>query len=201
MRIAPEKPLSRKPRPPVNLSHFPVHLQTTPPVPSNPHRPQWWAPIKFNDSLPQCQFTEVVEVANVDVQVSSYYVCPPPPPPPRCSPSHPHQILELLEEVPFDNPDGGVWKQGFHISYSMATYQQEPLRVFVVPHSHNDPGQLGGLTLSHDVPSLVRGVSFQGGSKHLGITIESKPGSFWTRWWRHCLLTPDVSLFGPRYHF
>lgn len=52
-----------------------------------------------------------------------------------------HQMDKVFDEIPFDNPSGGVWKQGFEITYSMDSFQQEPLQVFVVPHSHNDPGE------------------------------------------------------------
>ena len=52
-----------------------------------------------------------------------------------------HQMDKVFDEIPFDNPSGGVWKQGFEITYSMDSFQQELLQVFVVPHSHNDPGE------------------------------------------------------------
>ncbi|KAH8857881.1 Alpha-mannosidase 2 [Schistosoma japonicum] len=51
-----------------------------------------------------------------------------------------YQMNDIYNHLAFDDQPGGVWTQGFPIEYNMDQWKDQPLEVFIVPFSHQDPG-------------------------------------------------------------
>lgn len=55
---------------------------------------------------------------------------------------NPKEVVDMRvmnQELPFANPNGGKWTQGWDVQ-PIELNSQQPLQIFVVPHSHCDPG-------------------------------------------------------------
>ncbi|KHJ48512.1 glycosyl hydrolase family 38 protein [Trichuris suis] len=97
------------------------------------------------------------------------------------------QMLDLYEKLRFDNPDGGKWKQGWDVQYDKAKtgINGPKLKVFVVPHSHTDPGWVK--TFEEYYTSSVEGM-FDSMLDFLSRTPKAKfiyaEMSFFERWWK-----------------
>ncbi|CAA0828480.1 Alpha-mannosidase 2 [Striga hermonthica] len=92
---------------------------------------------------------------------------------------------QLYDKIQFLDEDGGPWKQGWRVGYKGNEWDEEKLKVFVVPHSHNDPGWK--LTVEeyydrqsrHILDTIVETLSKDNRRKFIWEEM-----SYLERWWR-----------------
>lgn len=95
------------------------------------------------------------------------------------------QMLDVYGALPFDNPDGGVWKQGWRLDADAQRWSaHRRLRVIVVPHSHNDPGWLKTFDeyYEHSTRSILNNM-LQQLTDHPAQTFIWAEVSYFQRWY------------------
>ncbi|XP_073010222.1 alpha-mannosidase 2 [Typha latifolia] len=92
---------------------------------------------------------------------------------------------DLYDRIRFLDVDGGAWKQGWEVAYKGDEWDSEKLKVFVVPHSHNDPGwkltveEYYNRQSRRILDTIVDSLSKDGRRKFIWEEM-----SYLERWWR-----------------
>ena len=105
-------------------------------------------------------------------------------------PAQKHESTEIIDmrqlasTLPFDNPDGGAWKQGWDVQPRPVS-EENPLTVFVVPHSHNDPGWIKTFDdyfrtqTTHIITTVVEALEMDPQRRFIWAEI-----SYFSWWWK-----------------
>ncbi|KAL5582461.1 hypothetical protein UlMin_014903 [Ulmus minor] len=102
---------------------------------------------------------------------------------------------ELYDKIEFKDEDGGPWKQGWRVSYKGNEWDSEKLKIFVVPHSHNDPGwkltveEYYDRQSKHILDTIVDALSKDPRRKFIWEEM-----SYLERWWRDASDNKRVSF-------
>uniref|UniRef100_A0A804PW75 Alpha-mannosidase n=1 Tax=Zea mays TaxID=4577 RepID=A0A804PW75_MAIZE len=92
---------------------------------------------------------------------------------------------DLYDGIEFSDVDGGAWKQGWEVKYRGDEWDTEKLKVFVAPHSHNDPGWIRTVEeyyqrqSRHILDTIVESLSKDSRRKFIWEEM-----SYLERWWR-----------------
>ncbi|KAM3208709.1 hypothetical protein ACQJBY_063419 [Aegilops geniculata] len=92
---------------------------------------------------------------------------------------------DLYDRIQFEDVDGGAWKQGWEVSYKGDEWDTEKLKVFVAPHSHNDPGWIHTVEEYYDRQSRhILDTIIESLSKDPRRKFIWEEMSYLERWWR-----------------
>ncbi|RWS19288.1 hypothetical protein B4U80_10842, partial [Leptotrombidium deliense] len=106
-----------------------------------------------------------------------------------------HSIINtenIYKDLNFDNPKSEEWEQGWKIKVNESRFVHEKLKVFVVPHSHNDPGW--GKTFDEYLADQTRYI-LNNMLKHMmqnpNMTFIWAETSYFAAWWETLNNTND----------
>ncbi|UXI18700.1 protein-s isoprenylcysteine o-methyltransferase [Sarcoptes scabiei] len=113
---------------------------------------------------------------------SSYDICR------KCVKRSANIVMEqIYDDLSFENLDGGVWKQGWPFSIQEKDFDitKPKLKIFLVPHSHNDPGWIKTFDIYFQRQTkriLTNAIEFM--TKHPKMKFIWAEISYLSMWWK-----------------